>query len=292
LEEARTAADDVEIGNGLLALSFGVKWVRSDTAQPPLVRSQELALEALETFRRTTDTKGIVRSLLAACPMADPRARESMMTEAATLVESIADENYRAMVLVAGARSLAMADRVQASDMQRQALEIYKRTGNQKGQAQCLFSLAIVSGTDTDSRDSALEAARLFRVIGDTAEAARSMTLALMNAQRIQPLSELEDLAQQGLQDALAAGNRTMERSFYTKLALIAASNGQIEQADKYRRWATDLEEADGRTPLERWKDNIEMNKMMISMAKDRGNKELANVFKEELKRLKAAKPK
>jgi len=291
LEECRANGDQVEVGNGLLKLSYLVKWVRSDTAASPCARAHELALQALEVFRGAGDREGLVRALVAASAMADFRERERLLSEAEALAEGIGDENSVAMVLAAKARALGLSDRGQATELHRRALAIFKRTENQRGQAQCLFSLSIREGTSYEKYDFAIEGARLYAGLGDHAEASRCIMMALVNAEEIRPLSELGDLAQEGLQYALNAGDRTQEGSFYRKLALIADANEQQEEADKYRRWATDIEESDGRTPHERWEDNLDMAKMMIAMAKTQGHKDAAKAFREELKRLKASEP-
>ena len=281
----------VETGNGLLALSFLVKWVRSDTVQPPFVRSHELAMQALDVFRQAGHEKGQVRALVTASAMVAPSTRENMLSEAEALADSLGEENLVAMVLAAKARGLAMSDRARATELHRRVLEIYRRTGNQRGQAQSLFSLAIGEGDSAKKRDYAMEAARLYRALGDAGEASRCVSIALMNAEEIQPLTDLEGLVREGLEDALKAANRSQERHFYDKLALIALSKGNVEEADKYRRWSKDLEAADGLTPRERWENDVEMTKTMISMAKTQGNKDATKVFQDELKRLKASKP-
>lgn len=291
LGERRAAGDLIEVGNGLLALAFLVKWVRSDTAQPPFVRSHELALEALEVFRRAGDRKGQARALVAASPMAGPEARASMLSEAQSLAADVGDENDVAMTLAAQARALAMSDREGAAALHRRVLDIYRRTGNQRGQAQALFSLAITLRSLEEKRDLALEGARLFRAVGDPSEASRCVSLALMHAKKIEPLANLGGLAQEGLKDALDGGNRSLEHLFYEQLAHIAVAKGQIDEAEKYRRWAADLQDADGLTPRERWEYEVETTKEMIATAKAMGHKDAAKAFQEELKRLKAAKP-
>ena len=290
LEECHTAGDLVGLGNGLLTLGLLVLWVRFDTALPAFVRSQDLALQALEAFRKADNKEGQVRALVRASSTADPLTREKMLSEAENLAEGLGDD-YIAMVLAARARALALSDRARAAELQRSVLEIYRRTGNQKGLARCLFSLSIGEGPSDERRDFALEAASLYRALGDSAEASRCITLAMKSAEKIQPLVDLEPLARQGLQDALNAGSRSQEQSFYRKLALIAAAKGQIEEAETYRRWAADLEDSDGLTPRERWKKEVDMTKMMIAMMKAQGQKEAAKTFQEELKRLKASKP-
>lgn len=292
LEACQAGDDKIELGNGLLALAFLVKWVRSDTAQSPFVRSHELSLEAVEAFRQAGDERGQVRALVSASAMADPKTKEEMLGEAERLADSVSEEYYVALVLITRARSSALSDEERSSGLFWKALEIYRRTDNRHGQAQCLFSLSLGVGTSAEKRDYALEAARLNRELGNFDEASRCVSIALMNAEEIAPLVDLEDLVQEGLQDALNAGDRSQEGYLYGKLAMIEAARGHEEEADKYRRWAAEIEDADGLTPLERWKNNIEMTKMMIAMAKTQGHQEAAKGFREELKRLKLDKPK
>jgi hypothetical protein len=291
LEECRGAGDLVETGNGLLQLSFLVKWVRSDTDQAPFDRSQALALEALEIFRAAEDKKGQVRALIAAIPMANAITRDRMLSEADKLSEAIGDESLIAMTVSARARALAFSDRVTANDLHHRALEIYRRTENRKGLARTLFSLSIGEDGRAQKRDYAIEAAQIYRALGEPSDASRCMMIAMMNAEEIDPMVELEGLAREGLQDALNAGKRTIEKYFYDKLAMIADSKGEIEEAEKYRRWANDLQDSDGLTPYERWENNVEMTKLMIAAFKTQGNREEAKKFQEELKRLKRSKP-
>lgn len=291
LEECRATNDDIEIGNGLLKLSYLVKWVRSDTAKPPFERAHELALQALEAFRRAKNIEGEIRALVAATAMADLASRQSMLTEAERLAETVEDENYKAMVLAAKARSIGLRDEKQKSELSQRALEMFKRTGNERGQAQCLFTLSIGSGTSAEKRDYAIEAASIYRKLNEPKEAGRCMTIAFMNAEGIQSLADLQPLAELGLQDALAAGDLMQEGRFCGKLARIFEARGLYEEAARYSQRAAGLENADGMTPLERWESNVETTEMMVSMARTRGNQKAAKAFREELKRLRATKP-
>ncbi len=266
-----------------------MRWVRSDTALPPFARARERALEALEAFRGAGHKKGQVRSLVAASAMADPRSRQEMLSEAETLAAELGEEDNFAMVLAR--RAWAMPDRVRADELHRRALAIYQKTGNEPGQARCLFSLAIGEGPPEERRDFAIEAARIYRAIGDPAEAARSMTLAILAAESIQPITDLEDLAQQGLRNAQDAGNRAQELHFAEKLELIALVKGEHKDIEKYRRWAIEVQDADGLTPRERWERNCDTIKVMIAMAKTQGQIDAAKMFQDELTRLKASKP-
>jgi tetratricopeptide (TPR) repeat protein len=291
LTECQAAGDLIETGNGMLALAFLVNWVRSDTAQPPFARSHELAMQALDVFRRADDAQGQIKALVAASAMADPATTEAMLAEADALAETLGDENLVAMILAARARRLSLKDRERGTELHRRAFEIYRRTGNERGQARSLFSLSIGEGEPAEKRDYALEAARLYRGFGDRGEASRCVTIALMMAGKIQPLTDLECLIREGLEDAIAADDRKQTACFYEKLAAIAFAKGQIEAAEEYRGWSTDLDHADGLTPLERWEQEVEIVEMMLETARVQGNDQTAMLFQAELERLKASKP-
>lgn len=124
------------------------------------------------------------------------------------------------------------------------------------------------------------------------ADAARCVDIALMNAEEIEPLASLEPLVRQGLEDAKAADKAFQIRSFYDKLALIAAEKGRPDEANQYRQLAKELQNVDGQTPLERWESDVEMTKMLLATFKAEGNKEAEREFRKALKELKAAKPK
>lgn len=292
IDQCRSAGDLVETGNGLLALAHLVKWVRSDTNAPPFARARELALEALALFREAGHEKGKLRALIVASPFVDPSAQENLLSEAEAIASKLGDEKTMADVLSARARTLAMSDRPQAEELYRRVLGIYRRIGDVGGQARTLFGLAIGEGTAEEKLLFAREAAGLYRSLGDRKHASMCISIALMNAEEVQPLTELEGLVREGLEDAQASGNRSQEAHFYQKLALISLANGQLEEAERYRRWAKDLDDADGLTPLERWEFAVDMTKSMVAMAKTQGNKEAVKLFREELKRLKAEKPK
>jgi|GEM_PF-1500725 len=289
--EYRATGDQLELGNGLLELSHLVKWVRSDNDLPPFVRSHQLALEALEAFRSVGDAAGQARALVVASAMADPQTRNAMLTDAEQLAEITGNEDYVAMVLAARGRGAGLSDQGQALEYTRRAMAIYRRSGNRTGLAQCLFSLAIKEEGNEVKRDHALEAADVYRTLENFKEAARCTSLAFMYAKSIQPLEELDSLARQGLQDAQQVGDRAQEGHFYSNLSLIAISKGEPEEAEKYRRWAAELQDSDGLTAYERWESNVEMSKQMVAVAKAQGNREAEAMFKAELKRLKSNKP-
>jgi hypothetical protein len=292
LDEEREAGNDRDVAYGLLAVAHMVLWVRSDTDQNPFVRAHELSSEALALFRRVGDARGQIRALVSCATRVDPATREEMLAEAEELASGLGDVAEEARVISARARSIGMRDRKQASDLTHKALLIYRKLGSLQGQARSLFSIAIYDDSDQRTLEAALEAAEINRKLDDRAQAARCMTLALMNARDLQkPLEEQSEWALEGLKDALASGNRKLERSFYRDLTEISSSLGEMEDADKYRRWGDLLEEAEGRDPLEKWEDDVEMTRAMIDMAKAQGNAEAVKAFKAELKRLKASKP-
>lgn len=291
LDECRAAGDIVEVGNGLLALSYLVKWVRSDTGALPFARSHELALQAVEAFRSVGDGPGIVRSLVAAAALADPKAHQAMLAEADALANELKDEDLIAAVLAARARTLAMTNRAQARELQKRVLAIYRRTVNKRGLATCLFSLSIGEEDSTQGMRYAIEAAELYRTLGEFGDAAKCVEIAIMNGRETVPLVELEPLVREGINDAQNAANRGIEGSLYDKLSLICAAKGQFEDAEKYRQWAIDLRDSDGLTPLERWKHDLSMTRRMVSMAKRVGNREAVKAFTEDLKRLKSNRP-
>ena len=291
IDECRAAGEENELGKGLLALSHLVKWVRSDTDQVPFARSHELAMEALELFRRTQDEKGQVRALIAATPMAGPQ-QDQFLAEAELLAGGIGDEDLLGSVVWAKARATGLSDRERSAALNNQALGIFRRTGNLGGQAGCLFSLSIQLGTSAEKREFALESAKLYREIGRLKDASRSMSIALMNAEEIDPPAELEKLVLQGLKDSRDSGYGSQEAMFCEKLAKLAAAQGRFGEAADLHRRAKEAEPDDGLTPFERWENDVEMTKSIIALAKAQGSKEAETMFREHLKELKAQKPK
>lgn len=292
IEECRATGDEVDLGYGLLALAYLVAWVRSDTDASPFERAHELNLQALGVFRRVHHPKGHLRALLAATALADPATHAEMLTEAERIAQTTGDEDDIASVLSATARRLALTDRTSAAELHREVLATFRRTSNLRGQARSLFALAITEESPPDrKRDMALEAAQIYRDLNDPDEASRCTTIAFMNAEEITPIGELEGMAKQGLDDAQKGECRGQEGHWYSKLTLIAIANGKVEEAEKYRRWAKDIEDSDGLTPNERWESDVEMTKAMISMARVQGSRETVKAFRVELNRLKASKP-
>lgn len=288
LRQCRENGNLVEVGHGLLALSFLVKWVRSDTDSSPFDRSHELAVEAAETFRSTDCKEGLVDALVAASALAAPDERMSYLNEAESLAETL-DKNYKAKVLAARARGGALSDK-SSSDLHRQALAIFRQTGDQQGLARTLLGLALGDGEAAEKRDYALEAAQICQSLGQQKDASMGLMLAFMNAEEITPLIELESMARDGLSHSLNHPPGA-EGFFRTKLAAIAALKGDFAEAEEHRQRDREIREADGLTPQERWEDEVEITKMIISMADKQGHAETADVFREELERLEESRP-
>lgn len=292
IEECRASGDEVDLGNGLLALSYLVKWVRSDTDAAPFPRSHQLSLEALEVFRRGGHLNGQVRALVNASAMSGPFGSSDLLDEAESLANQSGDEGAIASVLAARARIVALTDPDKANELHLKVLEAYRKSGNRAGQARTLFSLAITDGSSANKRDRALEAAQIYRDLGDSEEASRCMSIAFMNAEELMPLSELEDMANQGLNDAQKTPSPSLEATWYTMLARVAVAKGQPDEANKFLRWAKQIDQADGLTDRERWENEVESLKSFINLAKAQGNRELAKGFQDQLKELRANKRK
>lgn len=291
LTHCRAEHNDLELGRGLLALSFLVKWVRSDTETPPFVRSRELALEALDVFRRIGAQEEILHAALASLPFSPPAQTEQLLAEAQEIAEKLPDETFRGLVWAAKARTIALRDPDEAEDLNDRAIAIFRRTGNKANLAQSLFSRSIAGESDANKRDAAIEAAQLYRKLGDFSQACRCTQMAILNSALSHSLLDIEPLIRQGLEDAYATGEHRNEGYYYGKLAEIAESKGDTEEAAKYRRWRQDIEESDGRTPLERWQDQFDCVELMLMKARIDGDKDTAKQLRKQLKDLKATKP-
>lgn len=289
IEEARGSADYRELGYGLMELANLVKWVPG--VPNAFQESTRFGLEAISSFRHTDDRFGLAKALVRTVDMFDRAGTLARLAEAETIAAELGDQAVMAMVLAAKGRSLAASDPIQARAATEQALTSYRAIDDKVGQARCLFSLAITGDDSSTKFERAIEAAGLFEASGLLDDAARSLSIALMNAQRTQGLDVQEAVTQRGLKLAQTSGNRSLEQGSYKALARIATEKGDFESAHKYLRWHDELQDADGITPTERWKHNIEMTKMMISVAKAQKNPDMIKGFQDELKRLKSQKP-
>lgn len=286
LEESRAAGDEAAVGFGLLALGYQVKWVRSDNHESPFTRAHKLAQEALAIFRRLGNVRGQVRALHAAAPFAPMGEGERMLAEAARIATESGDEVLVARSLVAQARAIGLRDRAEAVRLSRQALETFLRHGEKLSAAACLFGLAVYPDSLREKYEAARESAQLYREVGEFGHASRSASVAIMNGEEFLPFVELAPLIHQGLADAQKESDRSLEGVFYFHLAKLAIEQGQPDKAAKYLRWQNDIEESDGLAPKERRKNDIEMTKQLIAIAKASGNGESETMFKDELKRL------
>jgi hypothetical protein len=290
IEECRTQGDEREVANGLLALAYLVKWVRSHTNLPPFQRSAELAMEALQIFQKIGDRRGEARALRAAAPFQPWDLAQKMLATAYRIFEEEGDTTQLAWVLFAQSNQAALGgEAVCGKELKDQALELFHGSGALDGQAACLFSKAcdFTSTPPAEGRALALEAARLYRQVGAYDDAAKAVSVALTHEEEGSEIHDREEIIHQGLADAQQAGDRAMEGSFYKRLAQVAAAKGQAAEAEKYIRWSRELQDADGLTPKERRKEEIESTKTMIKMAKSMGHKEAVESFQQSLKDLK-----
>jgi tetratricopeptide (TPR) repeat protein len=282
--------DELGYANCLLTLSHVVKWVRSDNGEMPFMRARTLALEALPIMRRLADGKGTIWALLQAVPFSPPVEIQAMFEEAMSIAREMGDERERARVLNRMAANLGLSDKEKALALQLQSLEIYERLGNVGGQATCLFSLAVLEKDDGIAYEYAKRSAELSRSSGSFDEAARATSLALMYWPDGGDLSEKRALAENGLKDAQEAGKRSLEGGYYRHLAEISAQQGNFDEAEQFRRWEKDIEEADGLTPDERKQNELDFTKQMAKLAKSMGNKGAASMFGSRARELKKSK--
>jgi hypothetical protein len=201
-----------------------------------------------------------------------------MLEEAGRIAAKLDDPFEIAWSMHARAKALALSDREQASALNLRALEALQGLGNERAQAQVLFSLSVGHGTDDEKRAYALEAARLQRSLGDHRSAGRSMMIASLNGEGLPP-AEQERVLLDGLADAQTCGDHSTECTCYFRLARVAALAGDQAAAEKYRRWANEMQSADGMTPRERAKQRREFAREMTVLAKVFGSKALAAAF-------------
>ena len=279
--------DELGYAHCLLVLAHAVLWVRSDNEEFPFDRARTLALEALAIMRRHGDKGGELSALLQAVPGHGPKEASEMLASAMVLAKALGDDRALARVLNRQAAHLGMSDKKRAASLNREALEIYERLGDARGQAVCLFGLTIQEQDADLKRGYALRSADLYRSIGNHNEAAKSMSLALMYWPKGKELEAERACAAQGLADAQASASRSLEGSFYAHLSRICAQQGEFEQAEQYRRWEKDIEDSDGLTPEERKRDEIEFTKFVVDAAKKMGNEKASKLFQSRLKDLK-----
>lgn len=290
LAACREADDRVETARGLLRLAYLVKWVRSDTDDPPFVRSHQLTLEALDLFRHVGDEAGQVRALVAASALAEPVERKALLDEAMALAERLGDQDLIASAISGQARALAPSDRLAAAQLHQRALQLYRDSRNRLGQAHSLFSLAIGDGDAATKLERALESAHLYREEGRFEAAARSLTISLMNAEEIRPLGELEDLAQEGVRMAEQAESQSQRYHFTYKLAQVFSAKGDGEGAAAYYQLANELAPQDV-SPLESWQSEVDLIESMVELADHLGHEDVRKLFQSKLDELMKGRP-
>src|SRR5207248_2761437 len=155
---------------------------RSDNDDPPFERSQSLALQALEVFRRCGERRGEATALIQTAPMSEPAVADMRLQEAEDIARSLGDRLLIANVIAARGRAMSLRDRVRAMELTLEALAMYRELGNERGIAGCLFGLAIAPGKSSEKRDYAVEAFHRYREAGDTEEAGRALSVSVMNA--------------------------------------------------------------------------------------------------------------
>ncbi len=258
-----------------------MKWVRSDNHEPPFARAATPSNKALEVLRRCGDKHDLIDALGAASVSQEPAKGAAMLEEAMSLAVDLGDDEARASVLARMSSRMAFTDRAQAVRLSREALEVYRRLGNVRGQAQCLFSLAIQEDSPELKKEAALESAALNRSLGKYADAARAMSLAVMYGEELQGLVAQEELLLQGLADAQASNTMSLESHCYAQLAKVAVLKGDTEAAERYQRWHNELESADGLTPRQRKNNDRRMMKDVLQLARKTKNNQAIELFKE-----------
>jgi len=292
LADSRLAGDETNEGWLLLELCYLVKWVRSDTCEPPFERSQSLALEALDLFRRTGDQRGVAYALMRSSAMAIPSVTDARLQEAEEIARSLEDRLLLAHVIAARSRQMGLRDQEKAKSFALEALAMYRELGDARGIAGCLFSLSIGLGKSKEKVRYAVESFERYREAGDTEEAGRALHLADMNAESDEELLELEPYFRLALSDAESTGHRSGQQLCHQTLAKIAAAKGDFDAASEHRRLEVELEDDDGLTALEKWEQDVYFTEMLIAAGKRNENAEMQECFEQELARLKKAKPK
>ncbi|MBS1715160.1 MAG: hypothetical protein JST30_12575 [Armatimonadetes bacterium] len=273
-ERAREAGDAAAEGDALLALSFLVKWVRSDTCTAPFERSLELALEAIDVFRRIGDQKGEVRALIRAVSPMDPLLTQERLAKAREIAEGLGDMKLIADVTAALARSSGLTDKAMSQRLSREALSLYEGLGDFRGQAGCHFSLSIAPGESRDKMLHAVQAFELYRRSGDAEEAGRALMPAMMNAETDADKAALEPHCLLALEDARASGEASRIKPLLRQLAAIALAQDDLKTARARLQEERSLLDPEEPSPIEQWETNVYFTKMMLSVAQKGGSKE------------------
>ncbi len=221
IEDCRRTGDNLELGKGLLRLSYLVKWVRSDTNESPFFRSHALSTEALAIFRELGEKQLMCRALRAASALTDPQTGTAMLDEAELLATELGDAEELATVWNTRAAKAGMADPNRAIELSRKALAAFERLGDKHGAAWCLFSLAIQLRDKMEVVEVAFRATALYRELGDPKQAYKTATLVGLYS-KDSDLPQYKTFFEDAVKDAQAGLSPVSEAGFYTKLAIIA----------------------------------------------------------------------
>ena len=280
------AGDRLGYAKALMVLEHVVKWVRSDTEEPPFVRSQKLALEALEVFRAEGDAAGQVDALCHSMAFDPPDIRNRKMDEALQLAESLDNQRLIAHVLSTKARAAALTNKAEAMELNRRVLAIYKSLDMPAGVGQILFSMAIASTESDEIKwEYARQSAAAFKEAGRPRDALRSTVIALMEGEGAVDPQLLKEEAMAGLALAQAVGETQKEMTFYAYLSRICIALGDPVEAAKYHRWHHEMESADGLTDKERERQRKREAREIAALAKSMGHHELAKALAQPPKR-------
>ena len=263
IEECRHSGAMDELGNGLLAMSFLVKWVGSDNLEPPFERSRTLALEALEVFTSIGHRKGECRALRQSVPNSSPEQQQEFFARATLIAEELGDDAEVARTLAARARATLRSNRAEAEQLLRSALEIFQELGDRIGEASTHFSLVSCVSASEEKYTNGVSAFEAYRQCGVPDDAVKALVLAMHYGSMCEPRPELESLLEQGVELATSIDDHSSMASFYVHLALLESERGDSDKAQRY----LDLQ-AESRSAREQANEIDERNSLMKTLKK------------------------
>lgn len=288
LATARERGDTGAEGWLLLDLAQLVKWVRSDNEESPFERSYTLAREAEAAFRSTGDNRGLARALCSASPFATPKDRKRMLAEAERIARELGDRGEIARVISTQSRILAASERAKSVELAQEALAIYRDLDDASGMGGCLFSLSIQHGESSDKRGYAVEAYECFAQVHRWDDAAMVLSVAAWNCTSDQERLDLEPMLLTALENVTRDSRRW---SCARELAEIEAIKGNLEGVAHYQAMVEEADAMECLTPLEKWETDVTFTQMLVQTCKRTGNKGAAQLFKDELSKLRKQKP-
>ena len=287
LKTARETGDSAAEGWLLLDLAHLVKWVRSDNEESSFERAHTLSCEAITAFRSNGDNRGVVRALCSASSLAPPKERMRMLAEAEHLARDLGDRAEIAHVLSSRSRILGMTDRAKSAELAHEALAIYRDLDNAVGMGGCLFTLSIHAG-ESNKRGYAAEAYECFFRAGKFDDAARMLSIAMMNCTSDQERLDLEPMYREALEKVTSSSGQS---SCVRGLAQIGAIKGNVEEVGMLQAVLEEIEAEDGLPPRDKWEMDVMFLQMLIQTCKRAGHKEALQLFKDELRALRKHKP-